>query len=84
MNIFFWQNFKEINAMRLGVLYRPIRKKFCAAVISNCEEGFTFRIDFINKLNNYKKVDMGGKCYTNIFMEKLGIKLNFCLNINFQ
>jgi hypothetical protein len=50
MNIFFWQNFKEINAMRLGVLYRPIRKKFCAAVISNCEEGFTFRIDFINKL----------------------------------
>ena len=83
MNIFFWQNFKEINAMRLGVLYRPIRKKFCAAVISNCEEGFTFRIDFINKLNNYKKVDMGGKCYTNIH-GKVRNKIKFLSKYKFS
>ena len=69
MNIFFWQNFNEIDSKRLEVLNNPIRKKFCAAVISNCHIPYLFRIDFINKLNNYKTVDMGGKCYNNIHGE---------------
>ena len=67
MNIFFWENFKEIDAKRLEVLKSPIRKKFCAAVISNCGSVYSFRLRFIDKLgNNYKKVDMGGGCNHNI------------------
>ena len=57
-------DFKEINAKRLEVLNSPVRTKFCASIISNC--GGLFRLDFINKLNNYKKVDMGGRCHNNI------------------
>ena len=39
------------------------RTKFCAAVISN---GFGLRIFFINELNKYKTVDMGGRHHNNI------------------
>ena len=65
MNIFLWENFGEIDKKRLEVINSPIRKKFCAAVISKCE--YVFRLDFIKKLNNYKKVDMGGRCYNNMY-----------------
>ena len=42
------------------------RKNFCAAVISN-NLGFTyFRMNFINELNKYKKIDMGGRAFNNI------------------
>ena len=64
MNIFLWENFNEIKSKRLEILNNPIRKKFCAGVISKCEH--KFRLNFINKLNNYKKVDMGGRCYNNM------------------
>jgi hypothetical protein len=83
MNGFFWENFNDINAKRLSVLYKPIRKKFCAAVISNCGEGYRFRIDFINKLNNYKKIDMGGKCYRNIH-RKVRNKIKFLSKYKFS
>ena len=45
-----------------------IRKKFCAAVISNTNPKYTdfFRLNFIKKLNLYKKVDMDGKFNNNI------------------
>jgi len=67
MNLFFWENFNEIDKKRLEVLNSPIRKKFCAAVISNCGEVYRFRLRFIDKLGNkYKKIDMGGGCNNNI------------------
>ena len=43
-----------------------IRKKFCAAVISNWQSGNKLRIKFINELSKYKKVDMGGKYKNNV------------------
>ena len=42
------------------------KKKFCAAVISNKKAYTKFRKDFINLLNKYKKVDMGGKYNNNV------------------
>ena len=45
-------------------LKKPMRNKFCAALISNCEA--QFRINVINILSKYKKVDIGGKCRNNI------------------
>ena len=42
------------------------KKKFCAAVISNYKSSNGFRIKFINELNKYKKVDMGGKYKNNV------------------
>ena len=44
----------------------PKKKKFCAAVISNYNNYSRFRLDFINQLNKYKKVDMGGKYKNNV------------------
>ena len=66
-SIIFWRNYKDIDKKKKEMLKQPIRKKFCAAVISNCGIEFTkFRLNFIEKLNEYKKVDMGGKCQNNI------------------
>ena len=42
------------------------KKKFCAAVISNFKSSDRFRINFINELNKYKDVDMGGKYKNNV------------------
>ena len=63
-SVFLWRNFTPIDEMRKKVLQNPIRNKFCAAVISNCAS--KFRLNFIKKLNKYKKIDMGGKCNNNI------------------
>ena len=53
--------------MKKDILKQPIRKKFCAAVISNCALSFNkFRLNFIDKLSEYKTVDMGGNCRNNI------------------
>ena len=43
-----------------------IRKKFCAALISNFLSSDKFRIKFIKELNKYKKVDMGGHYMNNV------------------
>ena len=64
--ILFFMNFNLINIRRKEVLKKPIRTKFCAAVISNCLSFYRFRLKFITKLSKYKKVDLGGKCYNNI------------------
>jgi hypothetical protein len=64
-SIFMWMNYDHIKEIREEVLKSPIRTKFCAAVISN---GYWahFRSKFLNELNKYKKVDMGGRYRNNI------------------
>ena len=70
--------------MRKDILKKPIRKKFCAAVISNCGISFAkFRLNFIDKLSEYKKVDMGGKCQNNI-NRKVKNKIEFLSNYKFS
>ena len=83
-SIFFWTNFKAIDEKRKKILKNPIRKKFCAAVISNCGTKFSFfRIDFIKKLSEYKKVDMGGKCKNNL-NQKIKNKVEFLSDYKFS
>ena len=48
------------------MLNSPMRTKFCAAVISNNISTDGFRLKFINELNKYKTIDMGGKYLNNI------------------
>ena len=64
-SIFMWSSYSMIKEIREEVLKAPIRTKFCAAVISN---GFWahFRSRFLNELNKYKKIDMGGRYRNNI------------------
>ena len=80
-SVFLWTNFIDIDKKREEILKNPIRKKFCAAVISNCDT--EFRLDFISKLNEYKKVDMGGKCQNNI-NESVTNKSEFLSNYKFS
>jgi hypothetical protein len=61
---FLWHNIKSIKKMREKALYSPLRTKFCAAVISN--NVTSLRVKFINELNKYKKIDMGGKFLNNV------------------
>jgi len=51
---------------RINSLNSKIKKKFCAAVISNYLTSNQFRIKFIKELSKYKKVDMGGRFMNNI------------------
>ena len=64
-SVFLWSNTKIINEKREEVLKNQIRTKFYAAVISNSNWN-NFRNKFINELNKYKKVDMGGRFRNNI------------------
>ena len=83
-SILFWTNFKAIDKRRKEILKQPVRKKFCAAVISNCEHRFAkFRLNFIHKLSKYKKVDMGGKCQNNI-NGSVKNKIKFLSNYKFS
>ena len=62
---FLWNNIKLIEKMREKALNTtPLRTKFCAAIISN--NVTSFRVKFINELNKYKKIDMGGKFLNNV------------------
>ena len=79
----FETNFEYIDQKRLELTKKPIRKNFCAAVISNCEDGYKFRINFIDKLNEYKRVDMGGKCQNNI-NRSVKNKIEFLSNYKFS
>ena len=58
-SIFFWTKFQDIEEKRKDILSKPMRKKFCAAVISNCLS--EFRLNFIDYLNEYKKSRYGRK-----------------------
>ena len=64
-SIFMWYNFSAIKKIREEVIKNPVRTKFCAAVITN-GRWYHFRSRFLNELNKYKKVDMGGKYRNNI------------------
>ena len=75
------KNFNGIDKIREEVIKNPIRKKFCAAVISNCHS--LFRLNFINKLSEYKKVDMGGHCKNNI-NKYVKNKIEFLSNYKFS
>ena len=66
LTTFLYMKFDQINKIRKEVLKKSIKKKFCAAVISNCLNFYRFRIKFMRKLNKYKKIDMGGRCRNNI------------------
>jgi hypothetical protein len=63
--IFLW-HIKDLKKVRERVLKNKIRKKFCAAVISNSLYTDGFRMYFINELNKYKLIDMGGQYKNNI------------------
>ena len=56
--------FKEKN--KNGVMATSGFTLFCAGVISNFQSGDFFRFKFIDELNKYKKVDMGGKFKNNV------------------
>ena len=60
------KDYEIIEKKRNEVLNNPIRKKFCAAVISNGFHKDKFRLKFINELNKYKTVDMGGSYHNNV------------------
>ena len=64
--LFLWNNINSIKKSREKVLNSPIRTKFCAAIISNNISTDGFRFKFINELNKYKKIDMGGKYQNNV------------------
>jgi hypothetical protein len=57
---------KFFEKVRKKAYRSKIRKKFCAAVISNFRSTDGFRIKFINELSKYKNVDMGGKYRNNV------------------
>ena len=80
-NVFVRTNFNGIDKKRKEILKSPIRKKFCGAVISNCENNF--RLNFIERLNNYKKIDMGGKCKNNV-NRRVKNKIEFLSNYKFS
>ena len=57
---------EEIELIRKRILENNIRTKFCAAVISNNQTTDGFRLNFINELNKYKIIDMGGGYKNNV------------------
>ena len=63
---FVWLNFKRMLELRKKLLENSIRTKFCAAVISNNMATNGFRMKFINELNKYKSIDMGGRYLNNV------------------
>ena len=58
-------------------------KKFCAAVISNNFNSQIFRFNFIQELNKYKKVEMGGRSFKNIG-KTVKDKINFLSSYKFS
>ena len=67
-SIFLWQKLNNnfFYFSRNKIINNAKRIKFCAAIISNNFSTDGFRINFINELNKYKKVDMGGNFNNNI------------------
>jgi len=72
-----------IEKKRKDVLNKPIRQKFCAAVISNGLHADKFRLKFINELNKYKTIDMGGS-YLNNIGSKVKDKIAFLNSYKFS
>ena len=66
LGLLFTFNNRYLNIIRKKVLNSHKRKKFCAALISNDYCTDFFRLEFIEELNKYKYVDMGGKFKNNV------------------
>lgn len=64
-------------------VYRTKKKNFCAAVISNIKSTDRFRINFINELSKYKRIDMGGK-YNNNVGGRIKNKIKFLSSYKFS
>ena len=75
-------NKKSLKLIRKKVLKSPKRKKFCAAVISNNYWTDYFRLKFIEELNKYKLVDMGGRYKNNV--GKIKNKIKFLSSYKFS
>ncbi len=74
LGLLFNFNNRYLNIIRKKVLNSHKRKKFCAAVISNDYITDFFRLEFIEELNKYKYVDMGGTIKNNVGFIKDKIK----------
>ena len=57
---------RKIIEIRKNALNPKINKKFCSAAISNSYITDKFRLKFIEELNKYKRVDMGGSYKNNV------------------
>jgi hypothetical protein len=81
----YMKNFKirYLEKIRRKVFKRKARKKFCAALISNFQFTDGFRIKFINELNKYKTIDMGGT-YKNNVGGKVRNKIKFLSSYKFS
>lgn len=66
LGLLFVFNNRYLKLIRNKVLNSHKRKKFCAAVISNNYFTDNFRLEFIEELNKYKHVDMGGYYKNNV------------------
>jgi hypothetical protein len=73
---------EDFEFIRNKNLKNNIRTKFCAAVISNFYTTDGFRLNFINELNKYKIVDMGGYYDNNI--GKIHDKIEFLSSYKFS
>ena len=73
---------EAIEVIRTKILNNTIRTKFCAGVISNSLTTDSFRLNFINELNKYKIVDMGG-AYNNNF-GRINDKIEFLSSYKFS
>ena len=73
---------KELDLIRTRILNNTIRTKFCAGVISNNYVTDGFRLNFINELNKYKIVDMGGQYNNNV--GKINDKIEFLSSYKFS
>ena len=75
-------NITKFSLIRKLALKKLSKKKFCGAVISNYYKYSRFRLNFINELNKYKKVDMGGRYNNNV--GKIKNKILFLSNYKFS
>ena len=83
---FIWRlkKFRNHKVENIGMFSKNLKKKkFCAAVISNYANYSFFRLKFIEELNKYKHVDMGGS-YLNDFKKIVQNKVTFLSSYKFS
>jgi hypothetical protein len=82
IGLLFTFNNRYLKLIRKKVLNSHKRTKFCAAVISNKYWTDYFRLEFIEELNKYKQVDMGGRYKNNV--GKIKNKIKFLSSYKFS
>lgn len=73
--IYVWGNFKKdveaaLEKHTRGREYFLTKERFCNMVVSNVQDASDKRIEFFEKLCNYKMVDSGGRSYNNLVDRK--------------